>query len=60
MIAADSIQAQRTYLSMTGRTYYVQEIVGSKVTYCAVGSTARMEASLRRFASMLKQEIPNQ
>lgn len=56
----DQIKIQRTYKSKGGGLYYVQDICGSKVTYSPVGSTDRAEASMRRFASRMDEEVPNQ
>lgn len=56
----DQIHAQRTYRSEGGKLLYVQEICGSNVIWCEVGNVDRRATSLKRFASRMCAEVPNQ
>jgi hypothetical protein len=54
------IKEQHTYRSANGRVdLYVQAIEGQRVTFVHVGEVERHTASLGRFASMVRQQIPN-
>ena len=55
----DKIQAQHTYQTEGGKTLYVHDLSGQKVTYCEVGNVERRECSLSRFACRIKIEVPN-